>query len=347
MRMKTARIGDCIVGDGHPCFISLEAGATHTGLQSALELVRAAADAGADAVKFQTILADELMADEDFEIAFESASGKSQESVYNALKRRELTLEEWAEVKAFCDRRGLLFISTPSGFETVDWLKKLGAAAIKVSKSDINHRVLIEYIAQQGLPVILDGRERFEDVETAARICEDAGVEDIVVMHCPSGYPAERAGIHLSAIKTIKETFGYPVAYSDHSVGEMMNYVALGIGVNFIEKTITLDRTTEAVEHFMSLEATEVKSFVEQIRISEAALGDPRVIFSSRVNKTLRRSLIAKRDIQVGETLGLDNVDFKRPGTHIPADSAENVLGKQAAEAIVKGTFLEWTDISE
>ena len=200
MRMKTARIGDCIVGDGHPCFISLEAGATHTGLQSALELVRAAADAGADAVKFQTILADELMADEDFEIAFESASGKSQESVYNALKRRELTLEEWAEVKAFCDRRGLLFISTPSGFETVDWLKKLGAAAIKVSKSDINHRVLIEYIAQQGLPVILDGRERFEDVETAARICEDAGVEDIVVMHCPSGYPAERAGIHLSAV---------------------------------------------------------------------------------------------------------------------------------------------------
>lgn len=252
--MAVARIGTKMIGDGHPVLISFEPGATHTGLESAKRLCRTAAEAGADAVKFQTLRAEDLMLPhEDMQVEYQTPKGKQSESIYGALKRRELTFDEWRELKAHCDDLGILFISTPSGKETVDLLMEMEVAAIKVSKSDINHRLLLDYIARQGLPVVLDGRERFEDVEEAVRICERHGLKDIVIMHCPSGYPAEHAGIHLSAIPHIRGIFDYPVGYADHSVGTAMNFAALGLGVDYIEKTITENRATNAVEHYMSL----------------------------------------------------------------------------------------------
>lgn len=342
--MRTAKIGGRTVGDGHPVFISFEAGATHTGLDSAKALCRAAAEAGADAVKFQTVRAEDLMSSRDAQIEFETARGKASESVYGALERRELGFDDWRRLKDYCDSLKLAFISTPSGPETVDLLAQIGAAAIKVSKSDVNHRVLIDYIARKGLPVILDGRERFEDVEQAARICESHGLRDIVIMHCPSGYPAQHAGIHLRAIRHIREIFGYPVGYSDHSVGTAMNFAAIALGADFIEKTITADRATEAVEHYMSLEPQELKDFVKQVRAVEAALGDPRIIFSSRVNAEHRRSIQARRAIAKGTVIALQDLDFRRPGTRIPADRYEDVVGRTALRDIAAGEFLGAAD---
>jgi sialic acid synthase SpsE len=344
--VAVARIGNKKVGDGYPVFIALESGATHAGLESARRLCRAAAEAGADAVKFQTVRAEELMLPcDNQQIEYQTAEGKQSESIYEALRRRELTFDEWRELKAYCDDLGILFISTPSGRETVDWLVEMNVAAIKVAKSDINHRLLIDYIAGQGLPVILDGRERFEDVEEAVRICEGHGLKDIVIMHCPSGYPADHAGVHLSAIPHIRRIFGYPVGYADHSVGMGMNFAAIGLGADLIEKTITEDRTIRAVEHYMSLEIGELKSFVEAVRAVEAALGNPRVIFSSRVNPSLRRGLLAARDIQEGEILDLEALDFKRPEGEIPAHRYQEVVGRQAARNIPAGTFLTLRDL--
>ncbi|MBE3123373.1 MAG: N-acetylneuraminate synthase family protein [Planctomycetes bacterium] len=342
--MKCAKIGNKMVGDGYPCFISLEPGATHTGLESAKRLVKAAVDAGADAVKFQTIDTDELMSQEEILIEYQSAAGKRRESVYQALKRRELSFDEWRELKAYCDELGILFISTPSGPRTVDLLAEIGAAAIKVAKSDINNRHLIGLIAGKGLPVIMDAREKFEDVEVGISICEKAGIQDIVIMHCPSGYPTEHAGIHLKALPHIKEIFGYPVAYSDHSVGEFMNFVALGLGANFIEKTISLDRTTDAVEHFMSLEPADLRRFIENLRSAEEAFGNPRIIFSSRVNPMHRRSIMAARDLKKGEVITLEHLAFKRPGTHLSVECYESVVGKKASRDIAAGRFLEMGD---
>ncbi|NIA20658.1 MAG: N-acetylneuraminate synthase [Anaerolineaceae bacterium] len=342
--MKCARIGDKTVGDGHPCFISLEAGATHTGLESARMMVEAAAEAGADAVKFQTVMADELMSHEDVMIEYQTSQGKRSESVYQALKRRELSDQQWKELKAYCDELGILFISTPSGPATVDLLAEMNVAAIKVSKSDVNNRYLIKLIAGKGLPVIMDARERFEDVEIGVGICEAAGIEDIIIMHCPSGYPARYAGIHLRAIPHIKAIFDYPVAYSDHSVGDYMNYAALGVGANFLEKTITLDRSTDAVEHFMSLEPAELKRFVENIRNIEAAFGDPRIIFNSRVNATHRRSIITARPISKGREISIGDLAFKRPGTYMSVERYEEVLGSKATRDIAEGEFLDEKD---
>lgn len=344
--MTTVKIGDRLVGEGHPVFISFEAGATHTGLETAMALCKAAKEGGGDAVKFQTVRADDLMVRDDAQIEFESAEGKRSESVQKALQRRELSFDDWRRLKDYCDSLGLLFISTPSGPETVDLLADMGAAAIKVSKSDINHRVLIEHMASKGVPLILDGRERFEDVEQAARICESKGMTDIVMMHCPSGYPAAHAGIHLKAIRHIKDIFGYPVGYSDHSVGTAMNFAAIALGADFLEKTITADKKTDAVEHFMSLEPDELRGFVDEVRAVEAGLGDPRIIFSSRVKAEYRRSVLTRRAIAEGEEISLEDLDFKRPGTHIPADQFETIVGRRAARNIPASEFLKVEDFA-
>jgi len=342
--MRSVKIGGRQVGEGHPVFISFEAGATHGGLDSAKALCKAAAEAGADAVKFQTVRAADLMT-KDAQIEFETPRGRRSESVRGALERRELGFDDWKRLKDYCDKLKLAFISTPSGPETVDLLAEIGAAAIKVSKSDVNHRVLIDYIARKRLPVILDGRERFEDVEQAARICESHGLLDIVVMHCPSGYPAQHAGIHLRAIRHIKEIFGYPVGYSDHSVGTAMNFAAIALGADLLEKTITADRRTEAVEHYMSLEPHELAAFVKEVRAVEAALGDPRIIFSSRVNAEHRRSIQARHAIRAGAVIRLEDLDFRRPGTRLAADRYEEVVGRTAARDIPAGEFLSAADL--
>ena len=342
--MRSVKIGGRQVGEGHPVFISFEAGATHSGLDSAKALCKAAAEAGADAVKFQTVRAADLMT-KDAQIEFETPRGRRSESVRGALERRELGFDDWKRLKDYCDKLKLAFISTPSGPETVDLLAEIGAAAIKVSKSDVNHRVLIDYIARKRLPVILDGRERFEDVEQAARICESHGLLDIVVMHCPSGYPAQHAGIHLRAIRHIKEIFGYPVGYSDHSVGTAMNFAAIALGADLLEKTITADRRTEAVEHYMSLEPHELAAFVKEVRAVEAALGDPRIIFSSRVNAEHRRSIQARHAIRAGAVIRLEDLDFRRPGTRLAADRYEEVVGRTAARDIPAGEFLSAADL--
>jgi sialic acid synthase SpsE len=344
--MKTVKLGDKIIGDGHPCFISVEPGATHTGFESAKKLAKASKDAGADAVKFQTVITDEIMSQEAKKliIEFGTKDGKKKESIFDALKRRELTFDEWKKLKDYCDEIGILFISTPSGTSTVDLLADINSAAIKVSKSDVNNTYMIRLIAKKNLPVILDAREKFQDVENAIKICEEEGNDDIIIMHCPSGYPAEFAGIHLKVIPFIKEIFGRPVAYSDHSIGDYMNYAALGFGANMLEKTITLDKYTSAVEHFMSLEPGEIKEFINRVREVEKAFGDPRVIFNSRIKVTNRRSIMTKRKIPKGKKIDINDLTFKRPGTHISVERYEDIIGKKATRDIDADIFLSEND---
>lgn len=344
--MKAVKIGDKMVGDGYPCFISVEPGATHTGLESAKKLAKAAKDAGADAVKFQTVLTDELMSDEakKLMIEFGTKDGAKKESIYDALKRRELSFDEWRELKKYCDEIGISFISCPSGPSTVELLAEINSAAIKVAKADVNNTFMIRLIAKKHLPVILDAREKFQDVENALRICEEEGNDKVIIMHCPSGYPAEFAGIHLKVIPFIKGIFDRPVAYSDHSLGDFMNYAALGVGANMIEKTITRNKNTNAVEHFMSLEPKEVKDFVIKVREVEKAFGNPRIIFNSRVKVSNRRSIMTKRKIPKGKKIDVDDLTFKRPGTHISVERYDEIIGKKATRDIEGDVFLSEND---
>lgn len=345
--MRQVRIGDKVIGDGNPCFISLEPSAAYTDFTTAENLLRGIAGAGADAVKFQTFLpgdAERMMGDKTIKVEFGTAAGQKDELVYEALKRRELSKDEWKKLTDKAHQVGLLFITAPYFFETIDFLVESGVDAVKVSKGDVNNVLLIEAIAKTKFPVIIDGREKFEDVKKAIEICEKAGNNQIVVMHCPGGYPAPDHTVHLRAIPAIKEMTGYPVGFSDHSFGDIMNYAAVALGVNMLEKTVTLDKTTEHVEHYMSLEPQELKEFISNIRVLERAMGNADVLQSSRVNDDARRSFVAVKDIKVGETIELSAVDFKRPGNAgVSVAEGYEVLGKKVKEDIKAGTFLQWS----
>lgn len=340
------KIGNKFIGDGEPCMISLEPGATHTGLESAKKLAKAVAESGADAIKFQVFRtgdSDRLMRQRDIYVEYQTPEGKHKETVYEALKRRELSEKDWTELRSYCKKLNLLFIASPYFLDAVDFLAKIKVDAIKVSKADINNLYMVEYIAKKGLPVILDGRENFEIVEKSVERCERAGNKNIIIMHCPSGYPSADAGVHLLAIRTIKELYKYPVGFADHSMGSLMNYPAVALGAKLLEVTVTLDKKTDAVEHYMSLEPYELKEFVAKVRKIEEALGNPRIIFSSRVKDSSRRSFVAKVNIKKGEKVTIDKVEFKRPGTHIPVSDIDKVLGKKTKQDIAADDFLEYS----
>lgn len=341
------KIGSKMIGGGEPCLISLEPSATYSSLNEAKEMVKAVALAGADAVKFQTYTpgdADRIMAKKDIKIDFTTTTGKKQESVYEALKRRELPKDSWKELVKYTKELNLVFITAPVFSETVDFIVDIKVDAIKVSKGDINNVLFIEQIANTKLPVILDGREKFDDVDKAVKICEKNGNRQIVIMHCPSGYPAENSGVHLKSISAIQEKYEYPVGFADHSPGDIMNYAAIGLGVSMLEKTITINKATEHVEHFMSLELHEIKNFVKNIRVIESAMGDPNILLKSRVEESARRSLVAKKDIKKGEKITREVIDFRRPGdAGISVAHGFTVLDKKAIMDIPEGTFLQWS----
>jgi N,N'-diacetyllegionaminate synthase len=273
--MIKVKIGNKLVGNGEPCFIAFEQSSTYRNIEEAKTMIKFAALAGADAIKFQTFIpndSERILGKKDLKVDFSTPTGKKQELMLDAIKRRELTKSEWKELVAYTKELGITFISTPYFLDTVDFLVEIRVHAIKINKGDTNNVLLAEKIAKAGLPVIIDGREKFEDVENTIRICEESGNHQIIIMHCPSGYPAESAGVHLNAIKEIQRKYDYPVGFADHSLGDIMNYAAVAIGVNMLEKTITLDKTREESEHYMSLEPEELKPFIQNVRAIEEAL---------------------------------------------------------------------------
>ena len=338
------------VGLGEPCLITLEPSATYENLETAKKMVDAIALSGADAVKFQTFVTGEsekMMGKKDITIDFTTNTGKKSELVYDALKRRELSKDEWIELFNYTKKHNLLFISSPYFVETVDFLYELGIDAFKISKGDINNVILIDKVAQTNLPVILDTREKLDDIETAITICKKHGNNKIIIMHCPSGYPAENSGVHLNAIHSLQEKYDYPIAFADHSPGGIMNYAAIGLGVSMLEKTITPNKNIEHVEHFMSLELDELKSFVANVREIEKAMGDPNALVTSRVEESARRSLTAKRDIKKGEKITLDMIEFRRPGdAGIPCSEGFKIIDKTCNSDIPSGDFIQWEMLS-
>jgi len=308
--------------------VVFEAGATHQGKESCKEICRVIAEARTTqhvAVKFQSVFADDLVAEEhDTLVSFDTATGKKKESVYQALKRRELSWEDWKEVCDFAHSLGLLFYSTPSSIEGVKWLIQMGADGIKIAKGDMDHLVLLHAVAmavgKRQVRVLLDGREMISEVYNALEVMGMHGVKDIAVIHCPSGYPASVAGVHLSALSTLHAAFpDIPIGYADHSVGTHNCFVAIGLGASIIEKTITDNRKREHAEHYMSIEYADVGKFLRQISEAREAMGNPAIIFSNRVDPDSRRGIYALRNIKQGDDITLRNAWFRRPQGDCPA----------------------------
>ena len=331
------RFGDREVGDGAPCFITFEAGATHDGVDTAKRLARYAAEAGADAVKFQFIDPDRLVADKSqsfsYEVLIDRETGETKsitERLYDILCRRVLSEDEWRELKGYCDSLGLTFFATVSFEEEAELLVDIGCQSIKIASADVNHHPLIRHLARTGLCLQLDtGNATIGEIEAAVDIICSEGNENIVIHHCPSGYPARLESINLNVITTLKQMFPFPIAFSDHSPGWEMDIAAVALGANLVEKTITEDRTTRSIEHIMSIERPEMVAFVQSIRELEVALGSPRrTLYPAEREKRdkVRRSAFLKAAAKAGQSLRQVEVDFRRPGTGISPDLFEKLF---------------------
>jgi len=353
---KCIQMKDKIIGDGYPVFIVLEAGATHNGLESALKLVEVAAETGADAVKFQLSDVDRLMSNKSvpfsYKILADRETGRVEEVTEPLdviLRRREMPREDWAAVKKRADELNLLMFCTAVFPETVEWLVEMGIPSIKVASGDINHTPFIRSVGKHKVCVQLDtGASTLGEVERAVDTLLGEGNDQIIIHHCPSGYPAYLEGINLNIITTLKQMFEYPIAFSDHSPGWEMDIAAVALGANLVEKTITLDKTTRSCEHMFSLEPHEVKAFIQAIRSIEVALGTKRRLMSpeERVKKlAARRSLVLTRDLGEGEKIELADIDFKRPGTGISPEYLEQALGLRVNADLKAGSILSWSDL--
>jgi len=344
--MASVKIGKNFVGESNPCFISFEPGATYSNFDDAKKMLNSVMESGAHAVKFQTFFpgdSDKIMGKKDIMIEFSDTKGKKQELVINALKRRELSENEWKNLIQLSKSNGLNFITAPYFPETVDFLEKNNVDAIKVSKGDVNNVILIDKIAKTQLPIILDAREKLEDIDKAIEICKENNNNKIIIMHCPSGYPSSDAGIHLNAIPFLSQHYDYPIAFSDHSPNDIMNYAAVSMGAKMLEKTITIDKTISQVEHLMSLELSELKIFIKNIQKISSALGNPEILYSSRVEESSRRSLVSKQKIFKNNIVSLDDLEFKRPGdSGISCSDGFKLLGKKSLKDIPEGEFLQW-----
>ncbi len=346
MTRRQVAIAGRPVGDGAPVFIVFEGGATHTGFESARGMVDAAAQAGADAVKFQTVFARNLMSTQDVEFDYGTVTGRKRESLFEILTRRELSYEQWTDVRRRADERGVIFFSTPDSPETIDFLVRIGTPAIKIAGGDMNNYPLIGYAAATKLPVLLDTRGALGDLEKAIETCVAQGNEQIVIVHCPSGYPSEIESIHLRMIELYRRLFPYPVGFSDHSPGHDMNVAAIALGADFIEKTITFDRATAGPEHVMSLLPGELTDFVERLRAVEGALGAPFARVpdeGSRGNvRPARRSVVMLRRATAGETVTAGMVAYKRPGFGIAPELVSLVVGRRLRRDVEQDAPLTW-----
>ena len=335
--MINVRINNIELGDEKPTFITFEIGPTHNGVESAKRLIKHSVDSGANAVKFQIFDPDKIVADKkqlfSYEILIDKKTGEKktvEEPLYDILKRRCLNIEEWKEIKDYCDKVGIAFFSTVGFEEDIELLEEIGCDSIKIASADINHFPLIRRAAESGMSIQLDtGMSTIDEVKKAIAIIEETGNKNIIIHQCPSGYPAYLESINLNIIPILKKELNYPIAFSDHSAGRDMNIAAVTLGANLIEKTISEDRTYPSVEHIMSIEPDEMKLFVQAIRDLEASMGSGvREMDEQEKGKrdAIRRSAYTIEDVKKGTLLSKVKVEFRRPGFHIQPDEYEKLL---------------------
>jgi N,N'-diacetyllegionaminate synthase len=338
-----------LIGDGAACFVIAEVGVNHNGdLELAHRLVDAAADAGADAVKFQVFLADEVAAEGAPAAAYQRrvvGAGSQRE----LLRELELDGSAFAELKAHAEDRGLVFLATPFDAASVELLDRLGVAAYKIASPDVVNTLLLRDVGRRKRPVILStGTAVLEEVKSALGTLREAGAQDVAVLHCVSAYPAPAEEANLHAMETMRSAFGVPVGFSDHTEGDEVALAAVALGASVLEKHFTLDRSLPGPDHLSSLEPEELAAFVARIRRVESALGDgiKAPTASEQENAgTIRRSLAAVQDLPGGTVLAESMLTALRPGTGIPVARIADVIGRRLRRPVARHELLDPADV--
>ena len=346
-------------------YIIAEAGVNHNGsLDLAKQLIDVAVESGANAVKFQTFKAENLVSKQAEKADYQKSTTDASESQYEMLKKLELTTEDFKELKKYCEKQEIDFLSTPFDTESLSFLtKELGVRTIKFSSGDLTNAPLLLEAARQKVTVILStGMSTVGEIEQALAILaygylvsdnkESPSIEsfyrayfseegqrqlkeNVVVLHCTTEYPTPYHDVNLRTMDTIQQTFGVRSGLSDHTEGIIISLAAVARGARIIEKHFTLDKTMSGPDHQASLKPQELRDLVKGIRQIEQALGSnvKRVTSSETGNRSVaRKSLVALRDIKKGEPFSKENITIKRPGIGISPVYYWDVLGKVATK---------------
>ena len=274
--MKPMLIANKLIGRDQPCFIIAEAGVNHNGdINLAKQLINAAVEAGADAVKFQTFHADNVVTRDAEKAEYQKSTTSSDESQYDMIKKLELPDDAFRELSDYANDKGIIFLSTPFDEESVDLLDDIGVPAFKIPSGEITNFPLLKKIAEKHRPIILStGMATLGEVEEAFLYLKEMGSKDVILLHCTTSYPAPFDSVNLRAMDTLQCAFKVPVGYSDHTEGLTIPIAAVAMGARVIEKHFTIDRTLQGPDHQASIEPHELMAMVKGIRDVERALGD-------------------------------------------------------------------------
>jgi N,N'-diacetyllegionaminate synthase len=336
------------IGPGQPPYIVAEIGSNHNGdMELCRELINAASESGADAVKFQSWSKGSLFSRGEYGRKARSASANGP-TLEQQVERYQLRTEQHMEAAALARANRLCFFSSCFCPAEVDLLESLNVPAYKIASMDVNHIPLLEYVAAKGKPVLLStGMATLGEIERALEALRGSG--SVALLHCLSIYPAPANEINLLNISTLQTAFDMPTGYSDHTLGIAIPLAAVALGACIIEKHFTLDKRMEGWDHAISADPAELSALVRESRAIFDALGSRvRRVSTAEMEKrkVFRRRMVIKRAMRAGERLIEGDIDFKRPGTGIAPDELAYVRGRTLARDVECDHELEWSDIS-
>lgn len=344
---KEFKIGQKSISESSPAFIVAEISANHNqDYQRAVEIIHAAKEAGADAVKLQTYTADTITIDCDDD-CFQINEGTIWDgTTLYQLYQEAYTPWEWQpKLMEEANRLGLECFSSPFDFTSVDFLEEMKVPAYKIASYEINDIPLIRKIAKLHKPMIFaTGIAYPEDISRALSVCKEEGNEDVILLKCVSSYPTPYEAVNLRVIPTLAKTYDCLTGISDHTMGSIVSAGAIPLGAKMVEKHLTLRRADGGPDSAFSMEPEEFKKMVNEIRILEKALGSSEYVLTDtqKLEHEGSRSLFVVKDIQPGEVLTPDNIRSIRPGNGLHTMYYEEILGKKAKGFLKKGTPLAW-----
>lgn len=327
-------------------FVIAEAGVNHNGdMRTAKRLIDAASEAGADAVKFQTFKADKLVCRTAKKADYQLETTNRSETQYEMLKKLELTEQMHRELIEYCDKRKIMFLSTPFDLESIKLLSELGIQIFKVPSGEITNLPYLQRIAEQQKRIILStGMSNMEEVKASVNVLRNHGAKDITLLHCNTQYPTPMQDVNLMAMVKMNEELGLPVGYSDHTQGIEVPIAAVAMGARVIEKHFTLNKNMEGPDHRASLNPIELKAMISAIRNIELAVGtgikEPTESEISN-RQVARKSIVAKRTIKKGEIFTEKNITTKRPGSGISPMRWFEIIGMEAKRDFVEDELIE------
>jgi sialic acid synthase SpsE len=337
--MDDLAIGRVVVGEGRPTVIVAEAACEHLGsLEVAKRMVDAAKEAGADVIKFQLHLPEEMLPG-----SIEFWGGSMDE----VLERYNLDIDAQAELLAYCDEVSIQYLCTPFSAAAALLLDGIGAPAFKTGSGELTNVPMQRTMARTGRPMIVStGMATLEEIDLTVAVLREEGAT-FMLTHCTSAYPPRYEQINLGVIATLRERYGALVGFSDHTPEPWTAVGAVALGAPLVEKHFTLDRDLKGPDWHVSLEPPELATLVDGIRKLEAALGDEKIVHPEEavVRAWAHHSVISLVDIPAGATLGPDDIGVKRPGSGIPARHMEELYGAVAARDVPADTPLTWEDV--